>query len=88
MLVVKIELHSAVTGKVTTLATGKIVNTGAGTATRGNYRVELKDVLGRPWKTGAVEGFPRKKLLAWDLLTRALHNILGSRNGQAKCEQN
>lgn len=28
MLVVKIELHSAVTGEVKTIATGKIVNTG------------------------------------------------------------
>lgn len=81
MLVVKIELHSAVTGKVTTLATGKIVNTGAGTPTRGDYRVELKDALGRPWKTGTVEGFPRKRLLAWDLLARALFSILGTRNG-------
>ncbi len=87
MLVVKIELHSAVTGEVKNIATGKIVNTGAGTSTQGNYRVELKDALGRPWKSGVVEGFPRKRLLAWDLLTRALHNTLGSRNGLAKCEQ-
>lgn len=88
MLVVKIELHSAVTGEVKTIATGKIVNTGAGTPTRGDYRVELKDALGRPWKTGAVEGFPRKKLLAWDLLARALFSILGNRNGLADCGQN
>lgn len=80
MLVVKIELHSAVTGKVTTLATGKIINTGAGTPARGDYRVELKDALGRPWKSGAVKGFPRKRLLAWDLLARALFNVLGNRN--------
>lgn len=87
MLIVKIELHSAVTGEIKTIATGKIVNTGVGTTTQGSYRVELRDALGRPWKSGTVERFPRKKLLAWDLLTRALHNTLGSRNGLAKCEQ-
>lgn len=80
MLVVKIELHSAVTGKVTTLATGKIVNTGAGTPTQGNYRIELRDAAGRPWRSGTVEGFPRKRLLAWDLLYRALRNLIAERN--------
>lgn len=80
MLVIKIELHSAITGEVTTLATGKIVNTGAGTPTQGNYRVELRDANGRPWKSGTVEGFPRKRLLAWDLLYRALHNLISDRN--------
>ena len=63
MLVVKIELHSAVTGKVSTIATGKIINIGTGTTTQGNYRVELKDSLGRIWKTGTVEHFPRKRFL-------------------------
>ncbi len=33
MLVIRIELHSAITGKVTTVATGKIINTGSGTPT-------------------------------------------------------
>jgi hypothetical protein len=80
MLVVRIELHSAVTGEVTTLATGKIVNTGAGTPTRGNYRIELRDAAGRKWKTGHIEGFPRKRLLAWDLLYRALEKLVGTRN--------
>ena len=80
MLVVKIELHSAVTGEVKTIATGTIVNTGAGTPNHGDYRVELRDAIGRRWRTGSVEGFPRKRLLAWDLLARALYNILKSRN--------
>lgn len=80
MLVVKIELHSAVTGNVTTIATGKIINTGTGTPTRGDYRVELNDATGRSWKTGTVKNFPRKRLLAWDLLACALYSILGKRN--------
>ena len=63
MLIVKIELHSAVTGQVKTVATGKIVNTGTGSPTQGNYRVELRDAAGREWKSGHIEGFPRKRLL-------------------------
>ena len=89
MLIVKIELHSAVTGEIKTLATGRIINTGSGTPTRGNYRVDLGDGRGRHWKTGVVAGFPRKRLLAWDLLARALFNVLGDRNGlrsQENCD--
>ena len=80
MLIVKIELHSAVTGQVTTIATGKIVNTGTGSPTQGNYRIELQDAAGRKWKTGNIDGFPRKRLLAWDLLYRALEKLVGNRN--------
>ena len=80
MLIVKIELHSAVTGQVTTIATGKIVNTGTGSLTQGNYRIELRDAAGRQRKSGHIEGFPRKRLLAWDLLYRALEKIVGKRN--------
>jgi hypothetical protein len=80
MLIVKIELHSAVTGQVTTIATGSIVNTGTGSPTQGNYRIELRDAAGRKWKSGHIEGFPRKRLLAWDLLCRALEKCVGKRN--------
>ena len=85
MLVVKIELHSAITDEIKTIATGKIINTGAGTASRGSYRVDLKDARGRPWKAGTVAGFPRTRLLAWDLLACALYSILGKRNSLTKC---
>ena len=84
MLVVKIELHSAVTGKITTLATGKIVNTGRGTPTRGDYVAVFRDANGRQWKTSTVEDFPRKRLLAWDLLYRALAKVVGARNTTPK----
>ena len=79
MLILKIELHSAVTGEIKTLATGKIVNSGAGMPTQGHYRVELRDAAGRVWKTGTVEDFPRKRLLAWDLVYRALEKLVGWR---------
>jgi len=80
MLVVKIELHSAVTGRVTTIATGTICNTGTGSPTQGNYRIELRDAAGRKWKSGHIEEFPRKRLLTWDLLYRALEKLVGARN--------
>jgi len=80
MLVVRIELHSAVTDGVSTIATGVIVNTGTGSPTQGNYRIELRDAAGRRWKSGHIEGFPRKRLLAWDLLYRALEKLVGNRN--------
>jgi hypothetical protein len=80
MLIVKIELHSAVTGRITTIATGTIANTGTGSAVQGNYRIELRDAAGRKWKTGHIEGFPRNRLLAWDLLYRALEKLVGNRN--------
>lgn len=79
MLVIRIELHSAVTGRITTIATGKIVNTGTGSSTQGNYRIELRDAAGRVWKRGHIEGFPRKRLLAWDLFYRALQKLVGER---------
>jgi hypothetical protein len=79
MLVIRIELHSAVTGLVTSIATGKIVNTGTGSSTQGNYRIELRDAAGRVWKRGHIEGFPRKRLLAWDLFYRALEKLVGER---------
>lgn len=80
MLVVRIGLHSAVTGQITTIATGEIINAGTGNPTQGNYRIELRDAAGRRWKNGHIEGFPRKRLLAWDLLYRALENLVGNRN--------
>ena len=79
MLVIRIELHSAVTGQVTSIAIGKIVNTGTGSSTQGNYRIELRDAAGRVWKRGHIEGFPRKRLLAWDLFYRALEKLVGER---------
>jgi len=81
MLVVKIELwpHGD-RSQAQVLATGAVVNTGEGTPTRGEYRVTLFDKAQRVWKTGKVKDFPRKRLLAWDLLYRALKNMLGDRN--------
>lgn len=53
------------------LGTAKIANVG-GTATLGHYRYELRGKRGQRIRSGVVSGFPRKRLLAWDLLSRAL----------------
>lgn len=81
MLVVKIELWPlGMESHKKTLAVGRIINDGSGSLSTGNYKVELHDARGRLWKTGRVENFPRRRLLAWDLLCRALASIIGKRN--------
>ena len=67
MLIVKIELHSAVTGQVTTIATGKIVNTGTGSPTQGNYRIELRDAAGRGVEERAHRRLPAQAALGLGL---------------------
>lgn len=80
MIVIKIELHSAITRKVTTLGQMIIANTG-GTLKRGDYSVHVgnkKDVgnLGKilksPLRTGRVENYPRISYNVWRLVVRAL----------------
>lgn len=80
------ELHSAVTGKVTSLGEAVIYNDGTGSDSLGNYVAEFgkkgqtfQQAHSRPWKFAEVKGFPRKRLLAWDLLQRALTAALGDR---------
>ena len=81
MLHITIELWPGGDGsRARTLATGKIVNNGHGSETRGDYYVALRDGRNRPWRSGHVLDFPRKRLLAWDLLCRALINLIGDRN--------
>ena len=62
------------------IATGTITNLGTGNLSHGNYFVDLRDKAGRPWKHGTIFGFPRRRLLAWDLLCRSLSRLLGARN--------
>jgi hypothetical protein len=80
MVVITVELVNAITGARKILGIGQISNTGSGTATVGNYEAIFKFSNGRQWKESRVEGFPRKRLLAWDLLYRALKPLIGERN--------
>lgn len=81
MLRVTIELvPRGVESRKQTLAVGEIINDATGAPTVGNYEVRLYDAAGRRWRHGVFQGFPRRRLLAWDLLYRRLRQFVGSRN--------
>ena len=63
-----------------TIAVGTITNLGTGSPTSGNCFIDLRDAAGCRWKHCTLTGFPRKRLLSWDLLYRALKNLVGGRN--------
>lgn len=82
MLVVKIELHSAITGEISEIGTMLIDNVG-GSHERGDYRVKVgkKDHAGnivkvwkKPARTGFVKDYPRLSYNVWRLVSRALRS--------------
>lgn len=82
MILVKIELHSAVTGKITPLGIMTIANDGTSTnPKRGHYDVKLgrKGNLGNvftaPQRTARVEKYPRAAFSVWVLVARALKEL-------------
>lgn len=64
------------------LGTLVIANTGTGTVKVGNYRYVLYKAGSsvRFWKEGEIKGFPRLRLLVWDLLYRILRDLFDDRN--------
>lgn len=80
MLRVTVELIPHGIGEPVHLGTAYVVNTGNGTLSRGNYEAVFSTKAGRIWKECIVADFPRKKLLAWDLLYRCLKKVVGKRN--------
>lgn len=79
MIIVRVELWSAVTGKTTELARMHIANTGAGTPARGNYegttfRGRTAAALAKLLvsREGGVENYPRQQLHVWNLVARML----------------
>ena len=82
MIVVTVELKSAISRtRDRVLGVMTIANDGTGGATIGHYCATLAGVRGRVLDSCVVRGFPRKKLLAWDLIYRALRATRGDRNG-------
>lgn len=83
MLVVKVELHSAITGEVTELGRMIIANDGSGDGQTGNYTVRLgrkgqtddRQVYTKPQRTGEVKGHRRLALSVWNLVGKALHAV-------------
>lgn len=78
MIVVKVELHSAVTGRISELARMHIANVG-GTSTKGDYHCET--LRGRSkadldkrvqQRVGNVMNYPRLSIHVWHLVARAL----------------
>ena len=84
MLVVKVELHSAITGEVTMLRQMLIANDATSSDPEiGNYVVRLgkakqtdiKDTWENPRKTGEVKGHRRQGLDVWSLVRKAIEEV-------------
>lgn len=90
MLVIKVELHSAINGRTTELARMVIDNIG-GTTQKGDYRVRTmrgRDVLhleqsmwdvlrgkAKPTRESKVLGHPRLREHVWHLVAKALTSM-------------
>jgi hypothetical protein len=80
MIVVKVELHSAVTGVVTELAKMVIANDGTSDSpSLGNYAVRIgrkRQTLRQLWlspiRRGRIKSWPRRSKHVWYLVVRAL----------------
>lgn len=71
------------------LGTAEIRNRGGGrTDPRGiySYRFSKRGLPNSSLCTGTIDGFPRKRFLAWDLLFRALRDAFGERNEERREE--
>jgi len=82
MIIVRVELHSAITGAVTELARMQVANTGTGSDRIGDYdactyRGRNAETLsrGQVQRRGQVIGFPRQALHVWNLIADALANM-------------
>jgi hypothetical protein len=82
MIIVRVELHSAVTGQITELARMHIANSGAGTLERADYTGET--FVGRDARaldrrvvshTGTAFRWPRRRKHVWCLVHRMLSNM-------------
>lgn len=82
MIIIRVELWSAITGQVTELARMRISNDGTGGANTGSYdgvtfRGRDRAALDRevPSHTGRVENYPRKSRHVWNLVARMLKQM-------------
>lgn len=84
MIVVKIELHSAITGKVTQLGQMYISNDGTGDFKRGNYLVEvMRKNSDSVQRQGYVPDYPRQSYTVWELVRRSLESVFSKKVGMA-----
>ena len=85
MIVIKLELHSARTGKVTEIGRAIIANVG-GTTKYGDYTCKVgrqkadgdeytnKEVWSKPLREGEVVRYPRLSYNVWRLVIRGLRD--------------
>jgi hypothetical protein len=78
VIIVKVELHSARTGKVTEIGRMCISNVGSGSDTRADYYIELmrRGTTNKAQRLGHVSDYPRKSYSVWELVRRALSSVL------------
>ncbi len=88
MIVVRVELHSAITGRVTELARMIITNDGTGTGSIGHYmaatlRGRSREMLNRlvPQRSVRIGDWPRQRLHVWNLVGTALTAMGYGRDG-------
>jgi hypothetical protein len=77
MIIVKVELHSARTGKITELGRMHVSNDCTSTDfSRGNYNVEVfrRGSTSRVNRRGRVYDFPRHSYSIWRLISRAIRS--------------
>lgn len=75
MIVVKVELHSAITGKVTEIGRMSVANVGVSNGgKKGDYDVRLmrRGTLNKVSRTGRVLDHSRKSESIWKLVSKAL----------------
>jgi hypothetical protein len=88
MLVIKVELHSAIDGRIEQLANMVIANDGTGTSTKGNYWGKAfrkgsdyfsergkSDPTNKVIAQGKVDNYPRKDKHVWNLIARMLRSM-------------
>jgi hypothetical protein len=82
MLVIRVELHSAITRQITEIARMHIINDGSGIGSMGHY--DVKAFRGRTDRdldkhnvnrSARVMNYPREKLHVWNLVARALERL-------------
>lgn len=97
MIVVRVELHSAITGKTSELARMIVWNDGtAETHRTGNYEAFAlrkgakyktdRDVREKATRSVAIKGYPKKALHVWNLIAEALIGMGYARDGQLRGE--
>lgn len=83
MLIVRVELSSAITKRTTEIARMEIIDDGSGTEVRGNYNCHTlkgrsKEDLDRRQvqRAGQIKAWPRQRLHVWNLVAAALERMV------------